>query len=302
MKVVLAIPTFNAGCRWIDVVSAIKRQSYVPNSVVTVDSLSHDNTVAISRKAGFITKVIEQEKFNHGGTRQAILREYLDHDIIVFITQDALFKTNRSIEAIIKPFHDVHIAAVCGRQLPRINASAIESHARLRNYPCESFIRTYTDKVSYGLKTAFLSNSFAAYRISSLKRIGGFPDDVILGEDMYVAARMLLTGYNIAYAADACVYHSHDYTISQEFKRYFDMGVFHGREPWIINKFGKAEGEGFRFVISELRYLLRHSFWRIPEALLRTLSKYIAYRMGLMEVHIPLKIKKYLSMNPGYFN
>jgi rhamnosyltransferase len=131
--------------------------------------------------------------------------------------------------------------------------------------------------------------------------VGYFPADVIFGEDMYAAARLLQKGYTIAYAADACVYHSHDYTIMQEFKRYFDMGVFHSREPWIINELGKAEGEGVNFVISELRYLLRHAFWRIPEALLRSVLKYAAFRLGLIEAHIPLGIKRKLSMNPGYF-
>ena len=80
---------------------------------------------------------------------------------------------------------------------------------------------------------AFISNSFAAYRVSVLKEVGGFPDDVIFGEDMFVATKMLKAGYKIAYAAGACVYHSHDYSLWQEMKRYFDMGVFHAREPWI---------------------------------------------------------------------
>jgi rhamnosyltransferase len=151
------------------------------------------------------------------------------------------------------------------------------------------------------LKTAFLSNSFAAYRVSALREVGGFPKKVIFGEDMYVAAKFLESGYKIAYSADACVYHSHRYTILQEFSRYFDMGVFHAREPWLRQALGGAENEGLRFVISEIKYLSRHAFWLIPEAMLRTIMRYAGFRLGLMEHHISLKNKRKISMNPGYF-
>lgn len=56
--------------------------------------------------------------------------------------------------------------------------------------------------------------------------MGGFPEDVIGSEDAYVAARMLLGGYAVRYATTAEVYHSHDYSVLEEFRRYFDIGVF----------------------------------------------------------------------------
>jgi rhamnosyltransferase len=118
---------------------------------------------------------------------------------------------------------------------------------------------------------------------------------------MYVAAKLLKAGYSIAYAADACVYHSHAYTITQEIKRYFDMGVFHANQPWLKNEFGGAENEGMKFISSEIRHLWQYASWRIPEVLLRTVLKYVAFRLGLVEAHIPLGIKRKLSMNPGYF-
>jgi rhamnosyltransferase len=85
-------------------------------------------------------------------------------------------------------------------------------------------------------------------------------------------------------------------------KRYFDMGVFHARASWIRAEFGGAEKEGIKFIRSEFCYLLRHAFWRIPEAMLRLLPRYIGFRLGLLENRIPLKIKKKISMNSGYFN
>ena len=97
---------------------------------------------------------------------------------------------------------------VCGRQLPGRATGAISAHARLFNFPAKPFVGTYVDWKTHCLKTAFLSNSYAACRVSALLELGLFPEDVIFGEDMYVAVRVLQVGYNMVYAADACVYHS----------------------------------------------------------------------------------------------
>ncbi len=132
-------------------------------------------------------------------------------------------------------------------------------------------------------------------------RAGGFPSQVILGEDTYVAGRMLLMGYKIAYAADACVYHSHDYPILQEFKRYFDIGVMHQRERWMLDEFGSADGEGKRFVLEQMRYLWKRRPTLIPSALTRIGAKLIAYRLGRMEQSIPIAFKRRVSMHSRYW-
>ena len=300
-SLVVFVPTLNPGAQWLDWVAALKSQSLVPDQVVVIDSGSEDSTCQIAADAGFDVDSIDIASFNHGGTRQSVIDQYRDYDFVVYLTQDAILENADSLSALMSFFMGKNVAAVCGRQLPRKNATHIESHARLFNYPSVSNIRSVSDKKKYGLKLAFLSNSFSAYRISALNEVGGFPDNIIFGEDMYVAAKMLKAGYKIAYAADACVYHSHDYSIWQEMKRYFDMGVFHAREPWIRQEFGHAEGEGVKFVSSELKYLLRHAFWRIPEAVLRTIMKYTGFHLGLAEHYIPLKIKRIVSMNPRYF-
>jgi rhamnosyltransferase len=94
------------------------------------------------------------------------------------------------------------------------------------------------------LKTVFTSNSFAAYRISTFIELEGFPDSTILSEDMFFAAKSVMAGYSVAYVSDAIVRHSHNYSTLEEFKRYFDIGVFQTDEPWIKQNFGGAGGEG----------------------------------------------------------
>ena len=86
-------------------------------------------------------------------------------------------------------------------------------------------------------------------------------------EDMHVAARMLLKGWNVTYEPDAKVFHSHDYSLSGYFQRSFDVGVFHAREPRIREYFGAPEGEGLLYVRSHVAYLLRNAPLLIPKAL-----------------------------------
>ena len=131
-----------------------------------------------------------------------------------------------------------------------------------------------------GIKTVQLSNSYAAYRLSALNEIGGFPENVIACEDSYVAAKLLLSNWGIAYCAEAEVFHSHNYSIKEEFKRYFDVGTFYGQEQWLTEKFGHAKYEGIKYIKSEMSYLFYHSPWSIPEMLIRTVSKLIGYNLG----------------------
>lgn len=301
MKTAIVVPTLNAGLLWGEWISSLLATGIEVSDVYIIDSGSTDNTVSQAMEAGFNVERIKKESFNHGGTRQLAVTHLTGYDFVVFLTQDAILQDVDSIKNILLPFNNDKVSAVCGRQIHRVGAGPIESHARLFNYSSKSDIRSIADTRLFGLKTAFISNSFAAYRVSVLNEVGGFPVDVIFGEDMYVATKMLKAGYKIAYAADACVYHSHDYSILQEMKRYFDMGVFHAREPWIRKDLGGAEGEGIKFVVSEFKYLLKHAFWRIPDGVLRTLFRYTGFRLGLIEKWLPPWLKRRLAMNKGYF-
>jgi rhamnosyltransferase len=222
-------------------------------------------------------------------------------EILVYMTQDAVLAGPDALANLLAAFDDPQVAAACGRQLPRPGARAIEAHARSFNYPATSQIRSLESRGKLGLKAIFLSNSLAAYRRSALMRLGGFPKNVIFGEDTVIAARMLLAGYKVAYIAEACAYHSHPYTPMQEFKRYFDVGVLHTREHWLLEEFGHASGEGKRFVLSELRYLWQQNAWQIPSALTRTGFKLLGYRLGRLEARLTPGIKRRLSMHPGFW-
>ena len=132
-------------------------------------------------------------------------------------------------------------------------------------------------------------------------QVGGFPRHLIFGEDMYVAAKMIINGWGIAYASSAICRHSHNYSIMDEFRRYFDMGVFHSRERWISTRFGGISGEGFKFLLSEMKYVGIDKFYIWPNVIFRNGCKYVAYNLGKREKFIPFFAKKYLGMHKAYW-
>lgn len=118
---------------------------------------------------------------------------------------------------------------------------------------------------------------------------------------MYVAARMLISDWKVAYQGTARCYHSHDYTLIEEGKRYFDIGVFLSRESWIQERFGSAGGEGLRFVRSELNFLRHHGKRWIPNAIVRNGIKILGFKLGKQEKYLPDKWKVRLSMHKRFW-
>ena len=291
MKFYLFVPTLNPGPLWSDWVEALRVQTWQPEKVVVIDSGSTDACVALSDAAGFEVHRIERSAFNHAGTRQWALQNFAQYvQVAVWMTQDALLADPSALQKLLTPFEDPRVALVFGRQLPRPQAGAIEAHARRFNYPPQS--RTLglpgqldQDIAAWGLKACFSSNSFAAYRLDRLQNIGGFQNATFLGEDTLAAAKLLLAGQALRYEAEACVWHSHDFSLSQEALRYFQIGRLHQQYPWLRQRFGRASGEGLRFVRSELRELGEMGFlpalrW-VPEALLRSALKWLSFQAGL---------------------
>lgn len=302
LKFALIVPTLNPGCRWPQWLRAFATQTVRPVKALIVDSGSTDGQIERSAAYGLEVQVISQNDFNHGKTRQQCVDQLKDAcDIAVFLTQDAILANKFALENIIKIFQNGEVAAAFGRQLPHEGAGALAVHARLFNYSQVSDVRSIDSIPKLGFKTCFMSNSFAAYRIKDLISIGGFKSDVILGEDTCAAAKLIMACKKIAYTSDARVFHSHDYTTTQEFKRYFDIGVLHSQQPWLLYDFGGATGEGMRYVKSELQYLLGNAFWLIPSALLRTAVKLVGYRLGRTYQSLPERWLPLLSMHKSFW-
>ena len=282
MKCRIIVLTYNAGDNWSKWIESYKSQDAKNVSCLVIDSSSDDNTVIKSINAGLDVEIIPKEEFCHGRTRNYAYKKSKEFDLIIYMTQDAIFYDNQSLKNIINGFNDINIAISFGRQIPNIGAMPIESHARIYNYPDKSRIVSLHDKYEIGFKITFNSNSFSAYRVAALNDINGFPNNVSFGEDAYVAGKVLLKNWKILYNANSKVYHSHNYTCLQEYKRYKEIGNFHSQNKWIFENFGTPENEGLNFIFSEISYLLSNNkLMLVPYAVLKTIYKYVGYKIGL---------------------
>lgn len=303
LTVLVMVPVYNGGAVWREAARALalaQRASRHSVRVQVVDSSSKDDSVATAHALGFGVASIASSDFDHGGTRNAAVRGE-QADVYVFLTQDAILDHPAALDALVDAFSDPTVAVAYGRQLPHRDANPIAAHARDFNYGPQSRAAGQEDRARLGIKTVFASNSFAAYRTSVFNELGGFPERNILSEDMYLAARAVLAGYKVAYVATACARHSHNYTPLDEFRRYFDIGVFQADHAWIGQQFGAAEGEGLRFVRSEARYLLARAPLWLPRAALHNVLKILGYRLGRHYRRLPAALCMRLSMQPRYW-
>lgn len=309
MNVLLVIPTYNGGKLIKECINAIKEnltewQKSMEMSILLIDSSSQDGTdqYLSALPLPFSVLSIPTPEFDHGATRNLGLFLSERNDITIFLTQDAILNSAESLPRIVKIFTDPSVAIAYGKQLPHCDANPIASHARSFNYQHKSYIADNDSKKELGLKTVFNSNSFAAYKVSVFRSIGGFPSNIILAEDMFLAAKAVMNGYKIAYVAEAEVRHSHNYSPLEEGKRYFDIGVFHSQHDWIEKEFGGTGREGWKFIISEFRFLLKCAPLWIPRACLTNFLKFAGYKLGQNFSKLPKSWVKRMSMHQRFWN
>lgn len=257
-SVSVVIPTLNAGLEIGGLLDSLLSQTVVPGEILVVDSSSEDATrdiVASYAGRGVSLDVIERSEFNHGATRDRAFTRTVG-DYTLFMTQDAVPAGDCYIERLIAPLMaDKAIALVSGRQLPKPDARRFEQLVRAFNYPDEPSVRGAEDLPSYGIKTFFASDVCSAYRRTAYMECGGFAP-VNTNEDMLMAARLIAAGHKVAYEPSAAVYHSHNLTPGQQFRRNREVGAFlavHAGELM-----GASEiGEGGRLVKAVSAQLLR---------------------------------------------
>lgn len=221
---------------------------------------------------------LTKSEFDHGGTRRLGV-ELSGAEVFVMMTQDAVPADGRLLEKLTAHLKG-DVAAAYARQLPREDCSPEERCARAFNYPGKSRIRSAADLEELGIRTFFCSNVCAAYRRDIYDRLGGFVQRTIFNEDMIYAAGAIQNGYRIAYEAQARVYHSHNYTNLQQFRRNFDLGVSQAEHPEVFADV-PPESEGRSLVGRTTRYLWdSRRAGRIPRFYLQCACRYAGYFLG----------------------
>ena len=275
MKVMICIPIYKPQSSFTDeIVPLLQRQTICLNLLV-INSSQEEIKIKTCEMIH-----IDQHTFNHANTRNIALN--YEADFYLFMTQDAMPCDERLVEKLLKAFDDPDVMVAYARQIPYVDADAIERFARGTNYPSVSKIKSKKDLAELSIKTFFCSDSCAMYRASYFKHVGGFKKDINTSEDMEFAARAIMDDRKVAYVAEAKVYHSHTFTCKDIWKRYQAIGKFFRENKWIqdaASQYVKVESTGIQQALAELKYLWAHSPRDIPRSVVCSLVKYAAIKL-----------------------
>lgn len=285
-KVALAIPTFNAGSRFEEVLKEVYKQKEQLALVKIYDSESNDDTTKIVKKYGFEVSNVLKKDFSHSATRSKIAKEMYEQgfDYLILMTQDVYLQSD-AIKLIIEYIiHKPSSGVVYGKQEVDMDKGSLnELYSRKFNYGQKNLIKSKSDIKKLGIKTIFNSDAFAIYNLKIVKEVGYFGNDATFGEDMIIADKFIQKGYTVGYCCQSKVFHTHNYTLLEEFNRYKIIGEFHKLNKEMIGKYGKTNSEGLKLAISEIKYLIdRKKMYKIPDSLIRNIAKYLGFKLGFM--------------------
>jgi len=131
--------------------------------------------------------------------------------------------------------------------------------------------------------------------------VGGFPDRVIMDEDVLLCARLLRAGGSVAYCAEAMVWHGHSYTLRQHLQRYFDIGAFVSQAGQELD--GAHTGrEGLRYLRAQSSALARQRAWgAVGRGLVEAAAKWVGFQLGVCQRVLPTGIKRRLSLHAAFW-
>jgi rhamnosyltransferase len=312
MKVDIIIPTYKPDDTFCLLLHKLQGQTFVVHRVIIINTEEALWNEALEKyqieKAlsalpfGYEICHIKQSEFDHAATRRMGV-EMSDADVIIFMTQDAVPADKYMVEKLVEALK-IHndIAVAYARQLPAKDCGVIERYTRQFNYPKESRVKTERDIKSLGIKTFFCSDVCAAYVKKIYDKLGGFEAPAIFNEDMIFAARAIEAGYGVAYAAEARVVHSHNYTAGQQFKRNFDLAVSQADHSEIFGAIS-SESEGIALVKKTCGYLVRIGKpYLIAKLFVQSAAKYAGYFMGKRYKKLSRRQILRYTMNKSYWS
>ncbi|WP_417451972.1 glycosyltransferase [Kordiimonas sp.] len=221
-KASVVIPTYNAGSQFEAVLDAVLAQHTPwPFEVLVIDSGSVDGTLDLVRaRARVRLHEIDKRDFNHGDTRNLGV-ELTSGEYIAFITHDALPANQAWLFNLVEAIEsEPKAAGAFGRHFAYPDASPftkrdLDAHfANILEYPLlvsrdTNIARYRGGEAGWRQFLHFYSDNNSCFRRSVWEQMPY--RRVVFGEDQLWAHDIIEAGYAKLYAAQAVVYHSHDY-------------------------------------------------------------------------------------------
>ena len=260
MNIDIICPLYNAENDIERLDTSLKKQKNVNiNKIRYILTESKDKTEEKLKDLNIEYKKIKKEEFSHSLTREKEAFKS-NADILVFITQDVKIVRDDWLYNLTKDIANGEVDACYSRQL--CDNNTIEKYTRESNYPENSKVVSKDDIEKLGLKTFFFSDASSAIKRETFVELNGYDHkNLIISEDMYIAYKLVTSGYKIKYCADSEVIHSHVFTLKQYYDRYKDTGKFF-KENSYLNKY-KVNQAGGSMAIYILKRAWQDKNWGV---------------------------------------
>ena len=274
-----------------------------PVELLIIDDNSHDGSRQLARSRGGRVLEVGPSEFLHGVTRNRAAQD-AQGELLVFTSQDAYADDDHWLARLVESLQaDDSLAGTYGRQIPHEDASPPERFFLDFLYGPEPRLQRATGLEELSMRTTLFSNVNSAIRRDVWEQFP-FADDLFFAEDQDWARRVLLAGYGIRYEPAAAVRHSHTYTVTTAFKRFFDAGASAER-GFLAGGAGSSRvlrREALRYAREELAWLGRtgHRRW-IPYAAVYELAKFLGVQLGAHHGRLPVSLKRRFSFYPDYW-
>ena len=250
-NVSVAIPIRDGGALLARTLAALARQT-VEHELLVCDSGSTDESVDLARRYGARVLEIPHQDFNHGATRNVLMRE-AEGARVALLTQDAEPADERWLERLLEGFAQAEdVAIVYGPYRPRADAAfavrteleqwfaslSPDGSPRVDRLSEDERPSGSTDRGLAGVgligRRGFFTDANACLARAAWERVPF--REVPYAEDRVLAIDMLRAGYSKVFMPHAAVLHSHAYTTSEQLRRSFDewrglREVYGWREP-----------------------------------------------------------------------
>ncbi len=296
-RVSVVIPVLNAEPYLRSLLEAILDQETPVEEILLLDSMSTDRTCEIARGFPQVT-LYPIRNFSHGGTRN-YGAQLARGEIVALLTQDALPKDRHWLSFLLAPFADPKVAATYSRQIPRPDVNPMEEFFLRTRFPKETVRREKRKEGALDLQSVFFSNVSAAIRRDLLLAYP-FDPTLIMSEDQQWARDVIEAGYATVYEPKSTVIHSHDYSLTYAFRRYFDS-VYSLTEIFPRHGLSTSAAMGASYLLSECKYIARNYPRQLPYYALYTLAKSAGTVSGHFAEQLPTWLATKLSLNRNHW-
>lgn len=209
--VTIIMRSFNEAWALRDTLPALEMQSYRNWQLIVIDSGSTDGSQELIRAAHPLHFIeIEPGTYIPGKVLNRGM-ELADTELCIFLNADATPQDENWLSALVEALSKPGVGACFGCQIPRPDCEAV--------YACD-YERCFGKHRESASWDHFFSMVSSGVRRSVWKE-RPFREDLQYAEDDEYTRWCRNAGYEIAYAAESIVMHSHNYTAPEIFKRSF---------------------------------------------------------------------------------